>query len=129
MLNVQITKSTDSVTKLAKPFTENGSVKKKIPNFLCRLRKGHSPFLYPNRVYVHFTFVGMSAHTLLGTFILMLRFVEYTLCLDQLYGVTVVLLSSLCTHVPHFVVTIHTLLCPDLWNIHFVLINCTAVQS
>ena len=53
-------------------------------------------------VFLHF--VVTSAHTLLGPF---------TLCLNQLYGVTVALLSSLCTHVPHFVVSsVHTLLGP-----------------
>ena len=38
-----------------------------------------------------------------------------TPCLDQLYGCTVILLSSLCTPVRHFVITrAHTLLGPDI---------------
>ena len=48
-------------------------------------------------------FVVMSAHTLLGPFILMLRPVDQTLCLDQLYSCTIIMLSSLCTPVRHFV--------------------------
>ena len=85
-------------------------------------------------VYTLF-FVVTSAHTLLGPFILMLRLVDHTLCLDQLYGVTLVLLSSLCTHVPHlFVTRAHTLLGPDilmfrLVEYKLVWISCTAVQS
>ena len=58
-------------------------------------------------------FVGRSAHTLLGPFILMLRLVDHTLCFDQLYSCTVIMSSSLCTPVRHFVVnSAHTLLRP-----------------
>ena len=53
------------------------------------------------------------AHTLLGPSILMLRLVDQTLCFDQLYSCTVIMLSILCTPVRHFVVTsAHTLLGP-----------------
>ena len=83
----------------------------KIPNFLCGHRKDHSPFSTQiGSVYTLFCVVT-SAHTLLGQFILMLRLVEHTLCLDQLYSVTDIMLSSLCTPVQHFVITsAHTLL-------------------
>jgi hypothetical protein len=48
-------------------------------------------------------FFVMSAHTLLGPFILMLMLVDHTLCLDQLYSSSVIMLSGLCTPVRHFV--------------------------
>ena len=66
-----------------------------------------------------------------------LRLADHTLCLDQLYGVTVVLVSSLCTHVPHFVVTsAHTLLGPDILMFRLVeytlcldqLYSCTVIM-
>ena len=85
----------------------------KIPNFLCGHRKGHSPFLTPiGSVYTLHFFIT-SAHTLLCPFIIMLRLVDHTLCLDQLYSCTVIMLSRPCTPVRHFVVTsAHTLLRP-----------------
>ena len=84
-------------------------------------------------------FVVTSAHTLLGPFILMLRLVDQTLCLDQLYSCTLIMLSSLCTPVEHFVVTSeNTLLGPvcckldttytHSWCTHCALISCTAVH-
>ena len=64
-------------------------------------------------VYTCTAFVITSAHSLLGSVILMLRHVEYTICLDQLYGCTVILLSRLCKPLRNFVVTsAHTFLGP-----------------
>jgi hypothetical protein len=81
--------------------------------FLCGHRKGHSPFLTPIWSVYTLLLVFTSAHTLLGPFILMLRLVDRTLCLDQLYSCTIIMLSSLCTPVRYFVVTsAHTLLGP-----------------
>ena len=48
-------------------------------------------FIHPPELYY---FICTSAHTLLGTLIL----VEGTHCLDILYNCTVILFSSLCTH-------------------------------
>jgi hypothetical protein len=54
-----------------------------------------------------------SAHTLLVPFIHLLRLVDQTLGSDQLYGCTVIMLSSLCKPERHFVVTsAHPLLDP-----------------
>ena len=87
--------------------------KLKNSKFLYGHRKGHSPFSTPIGSVYTLLFVVESADTLLGPFILMLRLVDQTLCLDQLYSCTVIMLSSLCTPVQHFVVTsAHTLLGP-----------------
>ena len=68
-----------------------------------------------------FLFVVTSAHTLIGPFILMFRLLDQTLCLDQLYSCTVIMLSSLCTPVRHFVVTsAHTLLGPFILMLRLV---------
>ena len=61
---------------------------------------------------------------MLDSFILMLRLVDHTLCLDQLYSCTVIMLSSLCTPVWHFVDTTYT----HLWCTHCAWISCTAVH-
>ena len=85
----------------------------KIPNFLCGHRKGHSLFSTPIGSVYTLLFVVTSAQTLLVPFIHMLRLVDQTLCSDQLYSCTVIMLSSLYTPVQHFVVTsAHTLLDP-----------------
>ena len=67
----------------SKKFSSFNQSKLTNPKFLCRHRKGHSLFLTPiGSVYTLF-FVVMSAHTLLGPFILILRLVDQTLRLDQ----------------------------------------------
>jgi hypothetical protein len=73
-------------------------------------------------------FVVTSTRTLYGPFILMSRLVDNTLCLDQLYSCTVIMLSSLCTPVRHFVVTsAHTLIgliCCTTWkDLHTLVIS------
>jgi hypothetical protein len=85
-------------------------------------------------------FLVTSAHTLLGPFIVLLKLMDQTLCLDQLYNCAVIKLSSLCTPVHHFVVSSsHTLLGPvfavqldtnytHLWCTHCDWISCTAVH-
>jgi hypothetical protein len=51
---------------------------------------------------IWFVYTLLFEYTLLGPFILMLMLVDQTLCLDQLYSCTVMIVSSLCTPVHYF---------------------------
>ena len=55
-----------------------------------------------NILYVPADNVNLIKFNSIGPEILMFRLMEYTLCLDQLYGCSVILLSGLCTPVWHF---------------------------
>ena len=83
----------------------------------------------------------MSAHTLLGQFIIMLRLEDHTRCLVQLCSSSVIMSLSLCTPVLYgiLLLIVHTLCLAQfvvqlnftythLWGTHFAWIGFTAVH-
>ena len=62
---------------------------------------------------VYFLLSRVNTLCFADSLILILRLVDQTICLDQLYSCTIIMLSSLCTPVQNFVVTsAHNLLGP-----------------
>ena len=107
---------------------------KTIANCLCGHCKSPSSFSNTIGSVSTLLFVITSAHTLLGPVVLMLRLVDHTLCLDQLYSCTAIMLSSLCTPVRHFVVTsannLFGLVCFTTWHyIHTFVVHTLCLDQ